>query len=104
MNSRVLNILALTTGLQCLAATAAVAQSGLTSGSGLSELGSEGMMSSSPNLSARASQGGVRLSESGMLHVGIATETGYDTNVFYNNDDKAQAPMLRVTPFINLTN
>jgi hypothetical protein len=58
-------------------------------------------------LASRAPLGqdtGVKLSETSLLHVGVGAEGGYDTNVFYNDQDPVSAPILRVIPFIQLTN
>src|SRR5687768_4027954 len=47
---------------------------------------------------------GVKLSETSVLHVGVAAEAGYDTNVFFNDNDKAEAAILRVIPQFAITN
>src|SRR3954451_21083742 len=47
---------------------------------------------------------GVQLSESSVLHVGITTEAGYDTNVFYSDQNPVASAMFRVTPSLQMTN
>jgi hypothetical protein len=47
---------------------------------------------------------GVRLSESALLHLGVAAEAGYDTNVFYDNTARTQSAVLTVTPFFDISN
>jgi len=47
---------------------------------------------------------GVKLSESNVLHVGVAAEAGYDTNVFYNDDHRTNSAVLRVIPSFLITN
>jgi len=51
-----------------------------------------------------ADHGGIRLSESAVLHVGIGTETGYDTNVFFDKVNPVSSPILRLVPEFKLTN
>jgi Putative beta-barrel porin 2 len=46
---------------------------------------------------------GVRLSESALLHVGVVTEVGYDSNVFYDQGS-TQSGILTVMPFFNVSN
>jgi hypothetical protein len=48
--------------------------------------------------------GGVRVGEGVYLRLGILAEAGYDTNVFYNDAIKKDAPTLQVTPRAELTN
>jgi hypothetical protein len=47
---------------------------------------------------------GLPLSDSALLHSGVSVEGGYDTNIFYNDADKVGSAMLRVNPFLDLTN
>jgi hypothetical protein len=47
---------------------------------------------------------GVKLSETNILHVGVAAEAGYDTNVFYNDANAQTSAVLRIIPSFNLTN
>jgi hypothetical protein len=47
---------------------------------------------------------GVKVSETGVLHVGVTAEAGYDTNVFYNDSAKVQSAVLRVVPSLQITN
>ncbi len=48
--------------------------------------------------------GGVRVGEATYLRLGVAAEAGYDSNVFYNDENKVDSATLRVTPSIELTN
>jgi hypothetical protein len=47
---------------------------------------------------------GVKVGESTVLHVGVAAEGGYDSNVFYNDNGAQSSAMLRVTPSFLVTN
>ncbi|HEY4188104.1 MAG TPA: hypothetical protein VGP07_23715 [Polyangia bacterium] len=48
---------------------------------------------------------GVQLSDGALLHGGISVEGGYDSNIFYTNDStRLGSAVLRVTPFVDLTN
>lgn len=47
---------------------------------------------------------GVKLSESAVLHVGVTAEAGVDTNVFYSNANRIDSPVIRIIPFLQLTN
>jgi len=47
---------------------------------------------------------GVPLSDSAVLHGGVSVEGGYDSNIFYNDDEKVGSAILRVNPFLDLTN
>jgi hypothetical protein len=47
---------------------------------------------------------GYAISDGVMLHMGVGAEGGFDNNVFYNDTQKASAGVLRVTPFLELTN
>lgn len=47
---------------------------------------------------------GVQLSDTSLLHAGLTVDGGLDTNVFYAETNLASAPVLRVTPFLQLTN
>src|SRR4051812_26290692 len=86
-----------------LLTTASVrAQPGMTSQSGFSELGSEASITGSPSTAGEHS--GIKLSESSMLHLGISASAGYDSNVFYNDQNKISAPILAVTPSLAITN
>jgi hypothetical protein len=49
-------------------------------------------------------ENGVRVGEGVILHTGVGVEGGYDTNVFYNDNDKVGSSVMRVTPFVGLTN
>jgi hypothetical protein len=47
---------------------------------------------------------GLQLGNGSLLHLGIGAEGGYDTNIFYNDADRVSATVLRVTPFLDLSN
>jgi hypothetical protein len=47
---------------------------------------------------------GIQLSDGLLLHTGIGVEAGYDTNVFYANTNPEGSAILRVMPFLELTN
>jgi Putative beta-barrel porin 2 len=47
---------------------------------------------------------GIQLSDDLLLHSGIGVEYGYDTNVFYTNTDAQGSAILRVMPYLELTN
>lgn len=47
---------------------------------------------------------GLQLSDGALLHSGVSVEGGYDTNVFYADTDRRASAILRVTPFVDLTN
>jgi hypothetical protein len=47
---------------------------------------------------------GVKVGETNVLHVGVAAEAGYDSNVFYNDDAAHSSAILRITPSIMMTN
>lgn len=51
-----------------------------------------------------ASETGVNLSESVLLHVGMSAEAGYDSNVFYERSNPRDSAVLRLTPFVEITN
>ena len=53
---------------------------------------------------ARLPETGVRVSETGVLHVGVKAESGWDSNVFFDSDQEEAAGILRITPFIEFTN
>jgi len=48
--------------------------------------------------------GGAKLSESAVLHVGLGAEAGYDSNVFFQKNNPVSSPVVRVIPFIQITN
>jgi hypothetical protein len=49
-------------------------------------------------------RGGVQIGEGSVLHVGIGAEAGYDSNVFYGENNVKASPILRILPFLELTN
>ncbi len=54
--------------------------------------------------SRSASTGGVQLSDAALLHAGVGAEAGYDSNVFYSPDNAQGSAVLRIVPFLELTN
>src|SRR5688572_9327237 len=46
----------------------------------------------------------VKLSDTNTLHVGVAAEAGYDTNVFFNDQARTDSAVLRVIPSFLITN
>jgi len=57
-----------------------------------------------PAKSMGQTKGGIQLSDSALVHVGVGAEAGYDTNVFYSASNAQGSPILRVVPFFELTN
>jgi hypothetical protein len=47
---------------------------------------------------------GIQVSEGVLLHVGLGAEFGYDTNVFYSHTNQIGSSILRVMPYLDLTN
>src|SRR5450432_49242 len=47
---------------------------------------------------------GIQIGDGVILHTGVGVEGGYDSNVFYNDDTKVGATLVRVTPFIDINN
>jgi len=47
---------------------------------------------------------GIQVSEGVLLHVGLGAEFGYDTNVFYSHLNPIGSSILRVMPYLDLTN
>src|ERR1051325_8129645 len=53
---------------------------------------------------AASPEAGVQVGEGVYLHAGVGAEGGYDSNVFYNDAARASAALIRITPFLDLTN
>jgi hypothetical protein len=51
-----------------------------------------------------SSEGGFPVGEGSRLHVGVGTEVGYDSNVFFQPSNTIASPLLRVLPFVELSN
>ncbi len=47
---------------------------------------------------------GIQLSESALLHAGVGVEAGYDTNVFYSDTNAKGSSIIRVLPFVDISN
>lgn len=89
-----------------LCASVAHAQGVMQSSQGLQQLGHDTSLGIAflPQKANLGQMGGVKLSESSVLHAGVGLEAGYDTNVFFQNNNRVAAPVLRVVPFLELTN
>jgi hypothetical protein len=85
-------------------APSASAQPSMTSQTGFESLGAESSISSSPSLPSTANGGGVKVSETSVLHVGVGAAAGYDSNVFYSDQNRISSPIFDVTPYLDLTN
>jgi Putative beta-barrel porin 2 len=57
-----------------------------------------------PYKSSGESNTGVQLSEGTLLHAGVGVEAGYDTNVFYSDTNARGSSIVRVLPFVDITN
>ncbi len=84
----------------CLLVGTEVRAQGLGSGAGDSSFGAGGV----PTKASPGQSTGIKLSEDTLFHLGIAAEAGYDTNVFFTKTQQSSSPLLRVTPFVELTN
>ena len=72
--------------------------------SGLAQMGPVvGAVTQTPD-PALSPANGLQVADGLILHTGVGVEGGYDSNVFYNDDAKVGASLLRVTPFVALTN
>jgi len=49
-------------------------------------------------------ESGLQLSDSALLHVGVGAEAGYDSNVFYSDTGARGSAIMRIVPFLELTN
>jgi hypothetical protein len=106
MSYRRLGWTALILGLSGFTGANAWAQATLPSQQGFVALGADSGLGVTylPFRSTAKDGKGVRLSESGMLHLGIGAEAGYDTNVFFQDQNAISAPLLRVIPYVQMTN
>jgi hypothetical protein len=57
-----------------------------------------------PYKSTGESNTGIQVSDGVLLHTGLGVEFGYDTNVFYSHTNPVGSSILRVMPFLELTN
>src|SRR6187399_2392838 len=80
-----------------LAARAAHAQS---AGQAEVTIGYQGL----PYKAGGESNTGIQVSEGVLLHVGAGAEAGYDTNVFYSDNDAISSPLIRTSVFGDLSN
>ncbi len=90
-------------GLTCLLATGSAWAQSSTTAAGPNvdvEVGYQSL----PNRTPARNQSGVALSDSSLLHVGVGAEAGYDSNVFYGASDIRGSGILRVVPYLELTN
>lgn len=89
-----------------LCADVAHAQQAMQSTQGLQTMGADASLGVAylPNKANLNETGGAKLSESAVLHVGLGAEAGYDSNVFYQKTNPVSSPVIRVIPFIQITN
>ena len=85
--------LALWTGLGALLATRVASAQEVT-------IGYQGL----PYKSTGESNTGIQVSDGLLLHSGIGVEAGYDTNVFYAPNNPVGSSIVRVMPYLELTN
>jgi hypothetical protein len=85
--------LALWTGLGVLLLTRAASAQEVT-------IGYQGL----PYKSSGESNTGIQVSDGVLLHAGIGVEAGYDTNVFYAPTNAVGSSIVRVMPYLELTN
>jgi hypothetical protein len=57
-----------------------------------------------PYKSTGESNTGIQISDGVLLHTGLGVEFGYDSNVFYSHTDQIGSSILRVMPYLELTN
>ena len=57
-----------------------------------------------PYKSTGESNTGIQVSEGVLLHAGVGAEFGYDTNVFYAPTNLVGSSIIRVMPYLDLTN
>jgi hypothetical protein len=50
------------------------------------------------------SRGGVQIGEGSLLHIGVGAEAGFDSNVFYGETNTRSSALVRIVPFLELTN
>src|SRR5581483_2308582 len=84
--------------LTCLVAAGTAWGQSATGPSADASIGAQGLATRS------TATGGVQLSDAALLHTGIGAEAGYDSNVFYSENNAQGSAMLRLVPFLELTN
>src|SRR5262245_16084850 len=47
---------------------------------------------------------GIQLAEGVMMHVGLGAESGYDTNVFYQDTNRTASGLVRATAYASIGN
>jgi hypothetical protein len=57
-----------------------------------------------PYKSSGESNTGIQIADGVLLHSGVGVELGYDTNVFYAHTNAEGSSLIRVMPFVDLTN
>ncbi|HLK88496.1 MAG TPA: outer membrane beta-barrel protein [Polyangia bacterium] len=57
-----------------------------------------------PYKSSGESNTGIQVADGVLLHSGVGVEAGYDSNVFYASSNAIGSSILRVMPFVDLTN
>jgi hypothetical protein len=89
------------TGLTCLLAAGTALGQGSPAAANVNvAIGYQGL----PSKGGQSEVGGVQLSESALLHVGVGAEAGYDSNVFYAETSPRGSAIARIVPFLELTN
>jgi hypothetical protein len=64
------------------------------------QVGYQGLPSKAP----RGTESGLQVSDGVLAHVGVGLEAGYDSNVFFNQNNLKSSTLLRIVPFAELTN
>ncbi len=57
-----------------------------------------------PYKSTGESNTGIQVSDGVLLHAGVGAEAGYDTNVFFSSSNAIGSSIIRVMPYLELTN
>jgi hypothetical protein len=57
------------------------------------------------NLTTKGLASGIKLGDEAILHLGLFTDIGYDTNVFFGDkENTSSAPVLHITPRLEISN
>jgi hypothetical protein len=75
------------------------AQAQVVTGSDV-QVGYQGLPSKAP----QGTESGVQVSDGVLMHLGVGAEAGYDSNVFFRPSDLRSSPLVRIVPFVELTN
>lgn len=52
----------------------------------------------------KTAESGIQVSDGALLHVGVGAEGGYDSNVFFGETNVRSSALVRIVPFLELTN